>query len=458
MLESRLKLYKYPVFFVFLSFWAGLYASQWGLYAVIGFFFMALLLRYVFGHDFLYTFVFFVAGFLYGDQKVWTEKYEGRIAVTATVQRRGVIKVDSVIGGDVRILGKKIRIKGLSGFERGDVVKTLMYVKRVKNVLYGEPIKIKKTGIKKGFPYSVNRYLKEKIEELSDKKDIRGFLLGVLLGYRDFISKDLMENFKKTGTMHILALSGLHVGILMALIYLLFIPLTGHRNRAFLISAVLTFLYMVIVGTAPSILRAYIVFVVIMLSRMLKRRTSIYNAIGIAGLFSLLIWPTWAFSYSFILSYLALVGVLYYNSVLSVKNRYLSILFASIGAVLFTLPITSYFAGYVPVLGFIFNLVVIPFFSVLMWILAGSLLFYLIVPFALPLIMFVVNTSGRMFLGIISIFSSISPLIRVRMHAPADIVFYYLVILSLPVIITVLKEKIKARSILITKEVSDESS
>ena len=458
MLENRLKLYKYPVFFVFLSFWLGVFASSWGLYGIIGFLFGALFLRYIFGRDFLYTFIFFISGFLYSSGKGPGKKNSGRVAVTATVLRKGVIRVDSVIGGNSYFNGKKIRINGLSGFERGDILRTLMVVENRGATLYGKPIKIKKIGIRKEFLYSINRYLKTKIEELSDREDVRGFLLGVLLGYRDFISPTLMDTFKKTGTMHILALSGLHIGILLAIIYFLFIPILGHRNRAFLIAMILTLLYMFIVGTSPSILRAYIVFVIVMISRMIKRRTSIYNAIGIAGLLSLLIWPQWAFSYSFMLSYLAFVGVLYYNSVLNIKNSYLAILFASMGAMLFTLPITSHFSGYVPLLGFVFNLIVIPLFSITMWVFVGALFVYILIPFTLPILNIVVNIFGKAFLGMISAFSRISPLIMIKMDSPATIVFYYLVILALPVIITVLKDIWVKKEVLKTKEVSDEGS
>ncbi len=458
MLENRLKLYKYPLFFAFLSFWTGIFTSLWGFYAIIGFLFGALLLRYIFGRDFLYTFIFFIAGFLYTyperQNKIPTE----RVAVTATVMRKGVIRVDSVIGGNSYFKGKSIRVKGLSGFERGDIIRGFMIVNREKNNFYARPIKLEKVGVREGFPYSVNRYLKAKIEEVSDREDVRGFLLGVLLGYRDFIPINMMDTFKKTGTMHILALSGLHIGILLTIIYFLFIPILGHKNRASVVAIILTLLYILIVGTSPSILRAYIVFVVIMISRMFNRRTSVYNAIGIAGILSLLIWPDWAFSYSFMLSYLAFVGVVYYSSVLNAKSRYLAILLASIGAMLFTLPITSHFSGYIPALSFAFNLVIIPLFSAVMWIFAGALFVYIVAPFFIPLLNFIVNTAGRVFLGVISVFSHISPLIKVKIDSPAALVCYYLVILALPVIITILKERRINGKSLNTKGVFNESS
>lgn len=442
MLERELKLYKYPVLFVFIFFWLGIFVSSWGFYAVLGFFFGTMLLRYVFGRDILYLSLFFIVGFLHSLAQDKLKSKWSRSAITATVVRKGVVKVDSVIGGDNEILGKKIRIKGLSGFENCDILRMFVDVKGSReNILYGTPIKIEKVGSKNSFLCSVNRFLKEKIEELSDKEDVKGLLLGVLIGYRDFIPYGLMQTFKKTGTMHILALSGLHIGILITIMYFLFIPLLGHRNRAFFAAVLFTLLYMGIVGTSPSILRAYIVFVVIAISRILKRRTSIYNAIGIAGLLSLIIWPHWAFSFSFMLSYLAIMGVLYYNSVLNVKNSYLKFLFASLGVMLFTMPLTSYLTGYVPVLSFIFNIVVIPLFGLLMWIFISALSLYVIMPFTLPVVMTVVNFGGKLFIGMIDIFSKVSILVKWKIYSPVAVVAYFLAILSLPVIIKILKNK-----------------
>ena len=441
MLKDRLKLYKYPVFFVFLSFWFGIFASLWGMYSVVGFVFGAILLRYIFGSDFLYTFLFFIAGYLYMTAMPKYKQNYGRVVAKCTVMRKGLVKVDSIIVGDKTLKGKELRIWHLSGLERGDIILSMMNVKKQGFALVGDPIKIKKTGSKDGFIYKMNRFLKEKIEELSDREEIRGFILGVLIGYRDFISRDLMDDFKRTSTMHILALSGLHIGILISLFYMLFIPLLGHRNRAYLISLGLVFLYMEIVGVTPSILRAYIVFFVMVLTSLLRRKTSFFNVIGISGLFSLILWPSWAFSYSFMLSYLAIFGLVYYNQVLGIKNKYLGVLIASLGAILFTLPITSYLSGYIPLLGFLFNIVVIPLFTICMWLLFGVLIIYIAFPPMSSLLIGFTNAIQGTFLEVIHVFSKISPVLHIKMQEPSSFVFYYLVILIIPVIITMLKER-----------------
>ncbi len=452
MKSLKFKLYKYPIFLAFLSFWTGIFLFSYGWYSIIGFIFGVILLRYILGADIIYPALFFLTGLLYMQAKNTSKIHEGRVAVRATVLSKGIIQVDSVIGSkNSPLKGKKVNIKGLSGFERGDIIEALLQAKQKQHFIVGNIVKIRKIGRKKNPLFVINRYLKQKIEELSTDTSVQGFMLGVLLGYRDFIPYSVMDDFKKSGTMHILALSGLHIGIIAAFLYFLLLPLTGHRNRALIVSSFLILLYMLIIGTSPSIFRAYLIFLVIILVKLTKRRTSFLNALGISGLISLTFYPSWAFSYSFILSYLAVYGIIAFSDMS--KKHFVNYILISLGAVLFTLPITSYLSGYFPLLSFLFNLIVIPLFGIVLSIFFVLLLLYIVFPPLIPLYTLASTITGTVFLKIIHIFANISPVIHVKISNPVQVAIYYLVILAIPVIISILKQTLNRK-----QEVSIESS
>lgn len=448
----RLKLYKYPIFVAFLAFWGGIYLSPYGWYSIIGFIFGLMLLKYTLGSDIIYPLLFFLSGFLYAQERCKNKIPEGTIAVRAMVLSKNTVEIDSIIGKNApSIEGSKLRIMGLSGFERGDIIEALVKVEKKRPLPLARIIKIKKAGSKNTLVFKINRFLKQKVEELSDKEDVRGFMLGVLLGYRDFIPSDVMDDFKRTGTMHILALSGLHVGILLAFIYFLIFPLAGHRNPALLIASLIVLFYMIVVGTSPSIFRAYLLILTGIIVKISKRRTSILCALGIAGFVGLILYPDWAFSYSFMLSYLAVFGIIHFSQLS--RNRYLQYLFVSLGAVLFTFPITAYLSGYFPIFSFLFNLIVIPIFGITLVAFFVIVALYLLFPPLHPVYLFISNLIGSVFLKIIHLLSGISPVLKIKISNPVSVTVYYLVLLSLPVIITTLKDRLLKK-----QEVSIESS
>ncbi len=435
----KLKIYKYPVFIVFLSFWAGIFLSPYGWYGIIGFVFGLILLKYTLGSDILYPAIFFLSGFLYVQPENRATIEEGRVAIRGTVVGKGVVQVDSVIGEKKSYLkGKKLYVRGLSGFENGDIIEAMVNVKNKRPLQVATIIKIRKKGRNKNILFSLNRYLKQKIEELSDIKEVQGFMLGVLLGYRDFIPNTLMNDFKKTGTMHILALSGLHIGILVTFIYFIVMPLAGHRNPALIIASIVVLLYMLVIGTSPSVFRAYLLLTVTALIKITRRRTSLLNALGIAGLFSLILYPSWAFSYSFMLSYLAVYGILAFSHLST--TRYGQYVLASLGAVLYTLPITAHLSGYFPIFSFLFNLIVIPLFGITLSIFFTVLLLYIVFPPLLPVYTTISNLVGGAFLKVVHVLTIISPILKINLKNPVSITLYYLALLSIPVIISILKK------------------
>lgn len=197
-------------------------------------------------------------------------------------------------------------------------------------------------------------------------------LKGLLIGQRVDISSDVIESFSRTGLIHILSVSGLHVGfIALMLIMLVELCRVPQRGQWPIIIGGL-FFYACLTGLQPPIVRATIMAAVLLLGRASERTTNIYNNLGLAALIILLWQPLQLFQISFQLSFAAMFGIAYlYRPLLFVCMRRvpwrwpfvrwaLALLAVSIAAQLATLPFTITSFGRVPFASLWGNLLVIP--------------------------------------------------------------------------------------------------
>lgn len=197
-------------------------------------------------------------------------------------------------------------------------------------------------------------------------------LKALLLGSRAELPHEVIENFARTGLIHVLAVSGLHVGFI-ALILVMLVELcrVPKRWQWPLVLAGLAF-YAALTGLQPPVLRATLMAAVIQLGRTLQRTTSIYNSLGLAGLVILLWQPLQLFQLGFQLSFVAVLGIAYLYRPLCFPLAKLpgcrrpgvrwavALLAVSLAAQLATLPLTAGAFGRLPLLAMLGNLVVIP--------------------------------------------------------------------------------------------------
>ncbi len=136
----------------------------------------------------------------------------------------------------------------------------------------------------------------------------------LVLGVTDGLDNELLNAYSATGAMHVLAVSGLHVGIIYWIILLLFKPLIKLKSGKWILailSLLILWAYAFVTGLSPSVLRAVTMFSVVALARPLNQRTNIYNTLA-ASAFCLLIYePYFIMSVGFQLSYLAVFGIVY---------------------------------------------------------------------------------------------------------------------------------------------------
>lgn len=205
------------------------------------------------------------------------------------------------------------------------------------------------------------------------------------LGYRDEISDEIKTAYRNTGATHVLAVSGLHVGFLyMAISFLLsFVKLKSKswKITKVILELALIWLFTLITGGAASIFRAAVMFSFIILGKLLQRNNNIYNNIAASAFLLLLINPYYIMDVGFQLSYLALIGIIYFQpkiyKLLYVENKLLDYIWqlvaVSLAAQIVTLPISLYYFHQFPWYFWLSGLVVVPMAGVILS--AGFLLF-----------------------------------------------------------------------------------
>ena len=219
--------------------------------------------------------------------------------------------------------------------------------------------------------YSLRAYLRAKVIDYIDDSDAQAIALALLIGVKDFLSEELTTAYASAGAMHVLAVSGLHVGILYMLLLFLLKPFEKRKGGKVMIAAISLFIiwsYTFVTGMSPSVLRAATMFSIFALSKAVMRDNNIYNSLGISAFVLLLYDPNLLFAVGFQLSFLAVTGIVYLQPriyrVLYVSNRFLDVVWGitavSIAAQISTLPLTVYYFNQFPTYFFLSNLVVIP--------------------------------------------------------------------------------------------------
>jgi len=136
----------------------------------------------------------------------------------------------------------------------------------------------------------------------------------LILGYKDELDKDLRRAYASAGAMHVLAVSGLHVGIIFVLLnmWLQFVEKMKYGNiiKAVLMLLLLWF-YATLTGLSPSVTRATAMFSFVVLGKASKRNTTIYNTLAASALVLLIYDPYLIMQVGFQLSYLAVIGIVF---------------------------------------------------------------------------------------------------------------------------------------------------
>lgn len=206
------------------------------------------------------------------------------------------------------------------------------------------------------------------------------FLVAVMMGDRQLIDSEQRDTFAHAGIAHVLALSGLHVGIIAMLFWWLLFPLDflGRKKWRLAVTLLCIAAYATFTGLSPSVVRASIMVGFTMGGVILYRRTHALNALVVAALLILTVWPASLFAVGFQMSFITVAALLMAFELFDTRwhlptwaNYVCSTLVSSSVASITTLALAAHYFHSVPLLGAVTNLLVLPAMPIVMVV--GSL-------------------------------------------------------------------------------------
>jgi len=203
--------------------------------------------------------------------------------------------------------------------------------------------------------------------------------LAMFLGDKSHLSQETREPFTQSGASHILAISGMHIGIIFLLLNALlsFLHVLPHGKR--IKHGVILFLllaYMLLTGMSPAVVRATLMFGLILLFRIFLVRFALLNVIATAALIQLYLHPELLFQPGFQLSYSAVLGIIvgfpyferWFTTPWKGVNYFYSWIGVSLCASLTTAPFIAYHFGTFPVYFLLTNILITTLSAVIVWV------------------------------------------------------------------------------------------
>lgn len=192
----------------------------------------------------------------------------------------------------------------------------------------------------------------------------------LILGYKADLSNDVLQAYSKTGTIHVLSVSGAHVAIIFVLLNLALGFLErfkyGRSLKAIIIITLIWY-YSLLSGFSPAVCRAAVMITMVIIGRTYSRHINTLNVLAISAFFLLLYDPLFIVDVGFQLSYLAVFGLVVLQPVvynwLDLKNKWADKLWAlcsvSIAAQVITFPLSAFYFHQFPVYFLVSNLFII---------------------------------------------------------------------------------------------------
>ena len=209
------------------------------------------------------------------------------------------------------------------------------------------------------------------------KKGELNVLIALIVGQQQDISPEVLKDYQYAGAVHILSVSGLHVGFILLFVSFLLKPIPNSKKGSFiklLIILISLWVFGILAGLAPSVVRSVAMFSIVAIGNHIRRTVNTYHTLLVSMLIILLFKPSFLFDVGFQLSYLALFFILWLQPILSSiwipRNKIISyfwdIITVSFAAQIGAMPLSIYYFHQFPGLFFITNLIVLPLLGVIM--------------------------------------------------------------------------------------------
>ena len=228
-----------------------------------------------------------------------------------------------------------------------------------------------------GVIHTIRLKIQKSLEQYNFSKDELSVMNALLLGQRQDISDELTANYSKAGAVHILAISGLHVGIILVLLSFVLKPLERvKRGKLIKLVLIISFLWFfaVLAGMSASVTRAVTMFSALALGQFFNKKNAVEQSL-VFSMFIIVLWkPIFLFDIGFQLSYLAVFGIIWIQPLvynvwapkLYIVAKGWQLFTVSLAAQIGVLPLSLFYFHQFPGLFFVSNLLIIPFLGVIL--------------------------------------------------------------------------------------------
>ena len=273
------------------------------------------------------------------------------------------------VGSEIKLTGKFKDLNKMSyeSFDYGRYLRSMGY----KGLIYLKDYSIVGNNLMYEYIYKVKSYISNTIRYLY--KTNSDFINSMILGQKDDLSQNEKLMFTRTGTSHIIAISGLHTGILSGLI----IFMMGKINKIYklIVLSTMMFIYSAMVGNSPSIIRAIMFMISLYLSFFLDRKMDKISTLSFIGILFVINNPYIIYNISFQLSFLATLSIIYFYGYINNKLN-IKIISLTLSANILTIPIIYYNFEGIPLVSILGNIIIVPFIGIIIYLAILSLILF----------------------------------------------------------------------------------
>lgn len=186
----------------------------------------------------------------------------------------------------------------------------------------------------------------------------------IIFGDRDYLSDEMIEDFNEWNLSHLLAISGLHVGLIVGLLYLFLNRLLHISNeKTKIILMIVLPIYAIFAGSAPPVIRAVTMTEVLFFASLIRKKWSAADVLSYTALLFILIQPTIVEQLSFQFSFLVTYTIILSKNILMRQNTIWNIVYISFISQLSLIPLQLYYFYYINPLSLFSNFLFVPYFS-----------------------------------------------------------------------------------------------
>jgi DNA internalization-related competence protein ComEC/Rec2 len=272
--------------------------------------------------------------------------------------------------GDELIIGGKLSVpEGLKNPGLFDYSRYLKINNIYASLSVGDndPVEVLRSGRVNpviGWAYYVRRSISQSIKRYVDKR-YSGFLNAILVGQRSELDSSITDDFVRTGTVHVIAISGLNIALVAGIFLVIFKAFRIRKKTNLILTSFAIIFYCFVAGSSPPVVRAVVVFVIASLGYVIDRESDLLNSLSLAAFLMLLANPKELLDPSFQLSFGSIISIVLFApgiEELFGKNRNYIVKSAavSIAASIGVFPIVAKYFNIISPVAVLANLVIVP--------------------------------------------------------------------------------------------------